>query len=734
VRRTIAAFALVAGLWITAPAQAAGELRLMFQSDWSGTSEVYAADPSGESPTAQATFGFVPSCGPSGCDFGDASFGDVVPSPSGRLILYTEWSCDSLHRASLFVARPDGTHPRALAQAACKTIPPGCNFCVPFFSGSWAPGSNRIAYAASGRIHIVALDGSHNHVVGRGDRVSWAPAGTSIAFSNQGSVSVRRNGHTRVVASGSNFWWSPNGHWLAYCTWSLAPAFNGYCGTAAIVRPDGSKRRAVLFSSADPPKWSGDSRFLSVWTPDGVTVLKIANGASYILRFSGVSDSAMVWQRKGHVLAVAGKDGTYRVDAATRASRLLTTDRASSVAAWSPDGSYLAYTTITNLISDYSLINLHVVTPTGESRTLINGAGPYGGDLGNLVWTRGPKNADYRPPPPRALAAVSDSGLTAPWTITHLVTDGDRVAYISCGHVFVWTPSAQTVVQAEPNSSLSPACAATGQADLFRRYTLALSGDRVANAWIAGGSGKTCSLDATRIADPASFFGELRGPDLPCALGTCSAAFGDLTGAGGLLVFSRWERPSTCPGAPSEQEILRLDYNNDGGGWSSALIATSPGPLVPFDVDAGRIVAGGDNATVLYDASGTQLLSISVSPLAAQLWGSDLVIVTRGQLLDYDARTGAKLHSWPLPDVPSGAECGSAYGGTWECRGTQLVLEDEAHGLAGYVLGGQLHLLRLADGADKVIGAASLARFIDAGLVYADGTRINFIPYSQLGG
>jgi hypothetical protein len=53
VRRTIAAFALVGGLWITAAAQAAGELRLMFQSEWSGTSEVYAADPSGESPTAQ---------------------------------------------------------------------------------------------------------------------------------------------------------------------------------------------------------------------------------------------------------------------------------------------------------------------------------------------------------------------------------------------------------------------------------------------------------------------------------------------------------------------------------------------------------------------------------------------------------------------------------------------------------------------------------------------------------
>jgi hypothetical protein len=43
-----------------------------------------------------------------------------------------------------------------------------------------------------------------------------------------------------------------------------------------------------------------------------------------------------------------------------------------------------------------------------------------------------------------------------------------------------------------------------------------------------------------------------------------------------------------------------------------------------------------------------------------------------------------------------------------------------------------VHLLRLADGADRLVGPGTLARFMDAGLVYADGARIHLIPYDGL--
>src|SRR5207248_10359390 len=102
------------------------------------------------------------------------------------------------------------------------------------------------------------------------------------------------------------------------------------------------------------------------------------------------------------------------------------------------------------------------------------------------------------------------------------------------------------------------------------------------------------------------------------------------------------------------------------------------------------------------------------------------------ELRDYDASSGALLHAWPLPDVSSGGECGSPHSGTWECREPRLVLEDAAQGLVTYILDGQVHVLSLGNGTDASVGAGTLARFIDAGLVYADGTRIRLVPVAQL--
>ena len=55
-----------------------------------------------------------------------------------------------------------------------------------------------------------------------------------------------------------------------------------------------------------------------------------------------------------------------------------------------------------------------------------------------------------------------------------------------------------------------------------------------------------------------------------------------------------------------------------------------------------------------------------------------------------------------------------------------------AHGLAVYVLDAQVHLLQLADGADRTVGSGTLARFADAGLVYADGARVRLTPFGRL--
>jgi hypothetical protein len=60
------------------------------------------------------------------------------------------------------------------------------------------------------------------------------------------------------------------------------------------------------------------------------------------------------------------------------------------------------------------------------------------------------------------------------------------------------------------------------------------------------------------------------------------------------------------------------------------------------------------------------------------------------------------------------------------------VLDDAARGLAVYVLDGEIHVLRLIDGADRVVAKGTLARFLDAGLVYADGSTLRLVPFEQL--
>jgi hypothetical protein len=176
-----------------------------------------------------------------------------------------------------------------------------------------------------------------------------------------------------------------------------------------------------------------------------------------------------------------------------------------------------------------------------------------------------------------------------------------------------------------------------------------------------------------------------------------------------------------------EQSVERVDP----GGCPCPVLSSSPGPYTLLDVDTGRIVVSGLNETRVLAANGTILLSLAAPTLAAQLSGSDLVLVTGGELRDYDAASGALRATWPLPAQPAGHDC-DLFGDPTCLPPAKLVLGDVGHGLAAYVLDGRVHLLRLADGADRVVGAGTLARFMDAGLVFADGARIRLVPYDRL--
>jgi hypothetical protein len=172
------------------------------------------------------------------------------------------------------------------------------------------------------------------------------------------------------------------------------------------------------------------------------------------------------------------------------------------------------------------------------------------------------------------------------------------------------------------------------------------------------------------------------------------------------------------------QTIERLDA--DGG---TVPIASTPGPYTPLDVDGGRIVASGTNETRILDDAGNVLLSVPLPTLAAQLDGSTLVLGVGAELRVYDVTSGALEATRPLP-ATAGHDC--AYIGDPTCGvSPPLALGGLARGYAAYSYLGNVHLLRLADGADQLVGPGTQPRFGDAGLYYADGARIRALPFSS---
>jgi WD40 repeat protein len=710
----------LAGLWLTTGLHAAGAAqRILFRSDWSGTSQVYAADPTGAQPTGQVTFGRAPACAMAACGYHGAA-----PSPNGKYLLFSDWtSCDpNGHRSKLFVTRAEGTHRRVLAHLRSG---PTCGNPI---NASWSADSTHVAYNLLAAIHVARLDGRDDRVVARGAWFEWSPDGKSLAYTTPptatsplGSLWVVKGGRRRMLAprADNTFAWSPNGRWIEY--WFEA---NGSGQSELdIVRPDGTGQRTLLHGyDVSGAPWSGDSRFLSAETNVGLIVVDVASGET-----SSVAGDPLGWQPHGHVLALQGSvtGGINLYDPSTNDIRTLVSDRIEQIA-WSPDGTSLAYVTRPNLF-DYYSGDLKIASVSGAVRTLVHADGDLGGNITELAWTRPPPGTRYRRPAARLLATVRDDALTAPWPVTRIAADGDRVAYTSCGHVFVWTASTRTVIQAEPNLSFSPRCTTPGNYYAFSIYSLAVTDDRIAFGMVDGNTGQSWGLYSGSTNDLSDFDSLDRVfSSNGCAVGT--GGDGDLAGAGNLLVFSTWRDNYQCPSTTLEQSIFRVD----SGACPCPTLATSPGPLVPFDVDGDRVVAGGDNATVVFDMVGKQLASVPVSPLAAQLAGSELVVLRPGALLDYDVSTSWLVHAWPLPGVSSGSECGSPHYGTWGCGQPRLVLEDAAHGLVTYVLDGQVHVVRLADGAEATVGAGTLARFTDSGLVYVNGATLRLVPFGQL--
>jgi len=507
--------------------------------------------------------------------------------------------------------------------------------------------------------------------------------------------------------------WSPDSQRVAYRS-----------GDWHVVHADATQDRVV----ASTPSWvpvpgvSPDRRWVARTSGTGLTISKV--GTSIVRTFRVVAGE-LAWSPDSRRLAFASGEGIHVLDVRSSRIRRLTARTGGGIT-WSPDGFALAFFETTEQPFGFAG-DLLVVTLSGRVRTVVDAGGNYGGHISGVVWTRPPAGLRYRGPAPRFTPASNE--LVVPSPITRLAADGNGVAFAACGHVFVWRPARREVLQPEPIASMSPRCTGGGNYVAFWIYDLALAGNRVAWGELVGNAGRFAWLGGSSLSIPSFFtLGRAGGAGGPNAW---SNALGELAGSGGLLVFSTWvERyvgGACCTIVTAEQSVRRVG----AGGCPCPALRTEPGPLVPFDVDAGQIAAGGDNELLLLDGAGTQLLSVPIHALAAALSGKDLVALERGRLRHHDAESGALLHTWPLPDVPSGRRCGSL--NLSRCYAPpRLVLEDAARGLVTYVLDEQVHVLRLADGADAVVARGSAARFMDSGLVYTDGSRLRLVPFDEL--
>jgi hypothetical protein len=556
-------------------------------------------------------------------------------------------------------------------------------------------------------------------------------------------------------------------------TLDLVPAPNGRyllvrCGTALwLMRGDGAAARRLVAPRGPYPDrggilatpiWSADSKRYAYRADDGYHVRSIADGGDHALpglppgRWidPSVSPSRIpsglppVYAAKrspdGRRLALASSDGIRILDIRTRRLRMLTRDPAFEPAsssyvarrgidfAWAPDSRAVVYVkgNLTHYASDVAVDSgdLRAVDLNRRTRTLARADRAYGGRVTAVAWAKAFGGARYRRPDPAPDQRIAPQGLLADGTIFMLAADGRRVAYEDCNNIQVWTPSERTIetVHRAATPGTPGSCAAR---DRYLLYDLALSGNRVVYALREGCTAITLTLFAATLGSGTDANAVARGYT-NCGA-PWSSGIGRLAGSGGMVVFDDWHEttPERSPGyfTTTSATVRRLD----GEACPCAALASTPGPLYPADVDGNRVVVYGDNETLVVGYDGRRLLSLAVSPAAAQLSGSELLLALRGRLLVYDARGAQLLHSWPLPDLPPGPFC------VWRtCPPHALTFHDAASGLAAYTVDGNLHVLRTADGADAVVARASLARFMDDGLVYADGSRLHLVPFASL--
>jgi hypothetical protein len=524
---------------------------------------------------------------------------------------------------------------------------------------------------------------------------------------------------------------SPDGRYVAYRE-------VGEPGALWLADADGRNARRISDETLDASFGPGASipqRTYAVWSPNSreLAYRTSATGPHFIHVVDGRRSPSGRWLRgwpspdrvvspNRRWLATRTNNGIVLTNRQTKRSHILVHQRAFRLA-WSPDSRALVYVVGSIDVDVAATGDVRVVTLAGVDRVLAHARG----QVESVAWTKQPAGVAYRAPEPV-------DGIFAGGPIARIAADGQRVAYAACLNVFTWEPDTGTVTQLDAGPNRKGACIAPDRREEV--YDLAVAGDSV--AW----GEKTVGLSFRWSVLQALVAPVIVRDTLATGtggLGSNRSGGGGLAGAGATLLYSAWST-STDPVSGSLITAATLFRATPSGCpcpaiASAAAPAVGPEvlqtPIIALDTDGFRVAALRKESLVLLDSFGGDILSIPAQVAAAQLIGDEVVVTVPHELRLYDTSSGTIRRAWPLPSASVGRDC-RFYSEPRCPYKAELRLQDVAQGRAAYVLNGQLHLLRLDDGRDTTVGFGTEARFMDNGLVYADGARVRLLPFSSL--
>jgi Tol biopolymer transport system component len=264
----------------------------------------------------------------------------------------------------VFVVETDGSRPEEVAGGDAR-------------APAWSPDGRRLAVVRGGsRLEVIDLDGGDRTVsvalpadpgddppVGEGaGRPAWSPDGTRIAVSAGGGgptyvVGADGNGRVRVAPGGRQLhasgWppaWSPDSTRLA-----LALG-RGTALRITVVMADGSGSTPVtadLTFANWAPAWSPNGEAIAFLAADGVYVIR-PDGSGLTRLVAAEPDPYLAprWSPNGARLLFSGRagggaGGLWVVNAdGTGLDAVVGSGSQGADAAWSPDGTRIAYVTV----------------------------------------------------------------------------------------------------------------------------------------------------------------------------------------------------------------------------------------------------------------------------------------------------------------------------------------------------------------------------------------------------